>query len=113
MASIDIVQLTLKPTTGNVLTMQIVISCPECNSSAIIDLNSEDMDSVKKTIKDRGRSPTLLTTCDNGHELLVTLYFRDGELGVRDVAVPMGTAGKEEKPKKLSGELDWVRDVFG
>ncbi|MHA2424921.1 MAG: hypothetical protein ACXAEF_09050 [Candidatus Thorarchaeota archaeon] len=98
--------------------MQLVFSCPECSSGAIINLDDEEVASIKKAIVEDGRSPTLLATCDDGHELLVTLYFRDDELGVRDVAVPLGTGknGRKEetKPeKKLSGELDWVKDVFG
>ncbi len=94
--------------------MQLVFSCPECHSGALIKLSDEEVESIKRTIVENGRSPTLLATCDEGHELLVTLYFRDDELGVRDVAVPLGKAQKEKKPeKKLAGELDWVKDVFG
>ncbi|MBN2230141.1 MAG: hypothetical protein JW779_11185 [Candidatus Thorarchaeota archaeon] len=94
--------------------MHLMFSCPECSSGAVIELTDEEVSSIKSTIKESGRSPTLLTKCENGHELLVTLYFRDDELGVRDIAVPIGTSKKEEKPsKKLSGELDWVKDVFG
>lgn len=94
--------------------MQLLISCPECSSGAKIDLSDDEVDSIKSTIKKDGRSPTLLTKCEKGHELLVTLYFRDDELGVRDIAVPIGTRQEEKKPKKqLSGELDWVKDVFG
>ncbi len=95
--------------------MQLVFSCPECSSGAVIDLSDEEVESIKNTIKENGRSPTLLATCDNGHELLVTLYFRDDELGVRDIAVPMDKGQQKKKPdeKKLAGELDWVKDVFG
>jgi hypothetical protein len=83
-------------------------------SGAVIELSDEEVQSIKDAIVNKGRSPTLLTTCDEGHELLVTLYFRDDELGVRDVAVPLGKGKSEKKPKKdLAGELDWVRDVFG
>jgi hypothetical protein len=80
----------------------------------MIDLDEDEIESIKRTIKEKGRSPTVLATCENGHELIVTLYFRDNELGVRDIAVPMGKSQDEKKPeKKLSGELDWVKDVFG
>jgi hypothetical protein len=95
--------------------MELSFSCPECSSGAIINLSEDEVENIKKTIVEKGRSPTLLSRCENGHELLVTLYFRDDELGVRDIAVPIGT-GKEEKKKpekELSGELDWVKDVFG
>ncbi len=98
--------------------MQLVFSCPECSSGAMINLDEQEVESIKKAIVEDGRSPTLLATCEEGHELLVTLYFRDDELGVRDVAVPLGRGAngkKEEKKseKKLAGELDWVKDVFG
>lgn len=94
--------------------MQLVFSCPQCTSGAVIELSDEEVQSIKDAIVNKGRSPTLLTTCDEGHELLVTLYFRNDKLGVRDVAVPLGKGKSEKKPgKKLAGELDWVRDVFG
>jgi hypothetical protein len=94
--------------------MQLVFSCPECSSGAVIDLSEEEVEAIKKTILENGRSPTLLSTCENGHELIVTLYFRDDKLGVRDIAVPIGNGRKKKEPeKKLSGELDWVKDVFG
>ena len=94
--------------------MELAVRCPECSSGAVIALDEEEVANIKKTIVEKGRSPTLLSKCDNGHELLVTLYFRDDELGVRDVAVPIGTGKEEKKPRKeLSGELDWVKDVFG
>ncbi len=95
--------------------MELSFSCPECSSGAVINLDEDEIENIKKTIIEKGRSPTLLSRCANGHELLVTLYFRDDELGVRDIAVPIGT-GKQDKKKpskKLSGELDWVKDVFG
>ncbi|MGY5881126.1 MAG: hypothetical protein RTV31_12800 [Candidatus Thorarchaeota archaeon] len=94
--------------------MELAFSCPECSSGAIITLDEEEVENIKKSIVEKGRSPTLLSKCKNGHELLVTLYFRDDELGVRDVAVPIETGKQEEKPEKeLSGDLDWVKDVFG
>ncbi len=95
--------------------MELGFSCPECSSGAVINLDQDEIEKIKKTIIEKGRSPTLLSRCSNGHELLVTLYFRDDELGVRDVAVPIGTGKQDEKKtdKKLSGDLDWVKDVFG
>ena len=95
--------------------MELAFSCPECSSGAVIALDDEEVENIKKTIVEKGRSPTLLSKCANGHELLVTLYFRDDELGVRDIAVPIEAGKQEEKKpdKKLSGDLDWVKDVFG
>jgi hypothetical protein len=90
--------------------LQLVFKCPICSSGADLDIDDEQIESIKKAILDHGRSPTLLSKCDDGHELLVTLYFRDDELGIRDVAVPLDPNGeKKEKPT----ELDWVRSTFG
>ena len=94
--------------------MELAFSCPKCSSGAIITLDDEEVNNIQKTIVEKGRSPTLLAKCENGHELIVTLYFRDGELGIRDVVMPIdgvttGGKGKESPPS----ELDWVRDVFG
>jgi hypothetical protein len=94
--------------------MELAFSCPECSSGAIIVLEDAKVQEIKTAIVEKGRSPTLLSKCEKGHELLVTLYFRDDELGIRDVAVPIGINKQEKKDeKKLSGELDWVKDVFG
>jgi hypothetical protein len=93
--------------------MQLKFSCPECSSGASIVLKDDEVESIKKTILEKGRSPTLLAKCDDGHELLVTLYIKNGTLGVRDVVVPI-EAGKPGKPKKgRPREIDWVRDAFG
>ncbi len=92
--------------------MQLVFSCPQCSSGAFIDLSDEEIENIKKAIVEEGRSPTLLSECENGHELLVTLYFRDDELGVRDIAVPI-EAGSSSKPKEKPDELDWVKSAFG
>ena len=90
--------------------MQFVFSCPECASEAKIVLDDEEVESIKIGIREKGRSPTLISRCQKGHELLVTLYFRDDELGIRDVLMPLDTSkGKKEKPK----EIDWLRDAFG
>jgi len=94
--------------------MELAFSCPQCSSGAVISLSDEEVENIKVSIVEKGRSPTLLSKCDEGHDLLVTLYFRDDELGVRDVAMPIGKTEREKDPeKKLSGELDWVKDVFG
>jgi len=76
-------------------------------------LKDDEVESIKKSIVDKGRSPTLLTQCDNGHELLVTLYIKNGTLGIRDVVVAV-EAGKFDKPRKgRQREIDWVRGAFG
>lgn len=92
--------------------MELAFSCPKCSSGAIIYLTEDEVKNIQETIVDKGRSPTLLSKCKNGHELLVTLYFRDGELGVRDVVMPI-EAGSSDESKQKPNELDWVRDTFG
>ncbi len=89
--------------------MEFQFSCPKCSAPAKIVLTDDEVQSIKEQIKNNGRSPTLITTCQDGHELLVTLYFRNDELGIRDVVVPIDIGGK----KKKKSELDWVRDTFG
>lgn len=93
--------------------MQLVLSCPKCSKGAVINLDEEEVESIQQSIVERGRSPTLLSRCEGGHELIVTLYFRDGELGIRDIAVPLESKEEEEKSKKKTSELDWVKDIFG
>ncbi|MBD3408347.1 MAG: hypothetical protein GF411_19645 [Candidatus Lokiarchaeota archaeon] len=94
--------------------MDITFKCPECQGQTTIKLSDEEAESIKQRIKDEGRSPTMIANCENGHELLVTLYNQRGGkgLGVRDVVVPMK---KKEEPKKRTGskELDWLTDAFG
>ncbi|MGY5872778.1 MAG: hypothetical protein RTV72_11070 [Candidatus Thorarchaeota archaeon] len=92
--------------------MELSFSCPKCSSGAIISLDDNEVNNIQETILEKGRSPTLISKCGNGHELLVTLYFRDGELGVRDVVMPIET-GSTVESKKPPSELDWVRDTFG
>jgi hypothetical protein len=92
--------------------MQLRFSCPECTSPASLELNDEEVKRIKTMIVEEGRSPTLLSRCSKGHELLVTLYFRDDEFGVRDVAVPM-EPNQSAEPEKKQSELDWVRSTFG
>jgi len=92
--------------------MELAFSCPKCSSGAIINLDDAEVKIIQETIIEKGRSPTMISKCENGHELLVTLYFRDGELGVRDVVMPI-EARASENPKEPPSELDWVRDTFG
>ncbi len=93
--------------------MQLIMSCPRCSKGAILTLDDDEVESVKEAIVEKGRSPTLLARCESGHELIVTLYVRDGELGVRDIAVPLDSKRDEKEPEKAKSELDWVKDVFG
>ncbi|TFG34569.1 hypothetical protein EU527_02835 [Candidatus Thorarchaeota archaeon] len=92
--------------------MELTFSCPKCSTGAVIHLSDEEVKNIQETIIDKGRSPTLLSRCKNGHELLVTLYFRDGELGVRDVVMPI-EPGSTDESKQKPNELDWVRHTFG
>ncbi len=90
--------------------MELAFSCPKCSSPAKITLSNDEVESIKKQIKNEGRSPTLIAKCENGHELLVTLYFRNEELGIRDVMVPIDINGNE---KSKVSEIDWLRSTFG
>jgi len=93
--------------------MNLTVTCPECSKNATLSLNEKQEDDVKNKIRSQGRSPTLITECSQGHELLVTLYFRGSELAVRDVIVayvPDSEAGKQQKAKS---EIDWVKHAFG
>lgn len=102
---------TCEPTEA--CSVLLKFSCPDCSSAASLSLKDEEIESIKKSILEKGRSPTLLTKCENEHELLVTLYMKDGTLGVRDVVVAI-EAGKPGKPRKgKQREIDWVRDAFG
>jgi hypothetical protein len=92
--------------------MELTFSCPKCSAGAVLILKDEEVKNIQQTIIEKGRSPTLLSKCKNGHDLLVTLYFRDDELGIRDVAVPIEPSTKDEI-KKRPNELEWVRDAFG
>jgi hypothetical protein len=76
-------------------------------------LNEKQEHDVKNRIRSEGRSPTLIAECSEGHELLITLYFRGSELAVRDVIVAY-KAGLDENNSKVSkSEIDWVRHAFG
>ena len=92
--------------------MELTFSCPKCSSGAIINLDETEVKNIQEMIIKQGRSPTMISKCEKGHELLVTLYFRDGELGVRDVVMPI-EAKSSEDTKEPPSELDWVRDTFG
>lgn len=91
------------------VAMRILLSCPSCATEAILNLNDDEAEEIKQRILDGGRSPALIAKCTNGHEILVTLYFRNGSFGVRDVALPIRADGTEEKVS----EIDWVSKAFG
>ena len=94
--------------------MDIPFKCPECKGTAIVLLTDDEAKNIKVRIKSEGRSPTLIVKCENGHELLVTLYnLRLGDgLGVRDVIMP-----HRQDPQKEKGcedkEVDWLKGAFG
>ncbi|MGQ4912684.1 MAG: hypothetical protein ACP6KW_10985, partial [Candidatus Thorarchaeota archaeon] len=69
--------------------MQLTFKCPKCSKPASLVLTDSEVERIQSEILENGRSPTLLSRCSNHHDLLVTLYFRDGELGIRDVVVPL------------------------
>lgn len=90
--------------------MRIPVTCPECTADAVIELDAQESEEIKKKILSGGRSPTLIATCEKGHQILVTLYFRNNEFGVRDVMVPIRADKKEQKEVS---EIDWIGDAFG
>jgi len=95
--------------------MDIMLKCPECKGDATIQISDEEVAEIKQRIQSEGRSPTLIVSCENNHELLVTLYNpRTGEgLGVRDVVVPQRAAKDNSKSDKSSSEIDWLSKAFG
>lgn len=96
--------------------MEIRFKCPECKGNALVQMSEAEAASVKARIMNEGRSPTLIVTCENNHELLITLYnLRDGEgLGVRDIVVPQRSDnGKPETKDKDAKEIDWLTKAFG
>ncbi len=90
--------------------MDLHFSCPKCNGAAQISLTDEEVNDIQDHIKKQGRSPTLIVKCENGHELLVTLYNTGDGLGVRDVVIPLHS-GDEESAS--TSDLDWVSKTFG
>ncbi len=88
--------------------MEISLTCPKCSKGTTLSLSDEEANEVKAKILSGGRSPTLLATCPGGHELIITLYFRNNEFGVRDVVMPM----RAEENGEVS-EIDWVSKAFG
>ncbi|MFW9845688.1 MAG: hypothetical protein ACFFD6_02985 [Candidatus Thorarchaeota archaeon] len=76
----------------------------------MLELGDQETEDIKERILSGGRSPTLIATCTQGHQILVTLYFRDDEFGVRDVMVPIKADKKESKEVS---EIDWIGDAFG
>ncbi|MBD3406101.1 MAG: hypothetical protein GF411_08255 [Candidatus Lokiarchaeota archaeon] len=89
--------------------MILKLNCPECSAEATIDLPTDEVERIKQTILTEGRSPTLIARCKSNHSLLVTLYFRDDALGVRDVRIPLNPSSDD----KETDEMDWVTGVFG
>jgi hypothetical protein len=89
--------------------MKIPVTCPECAKAAMLSLTEKEEEEIKERILAGGRSPALIATCPNGHELLVTVYFRGGEFGVRDVVVPL----RADDEKGEISEVDWVGKAFG
>jgi hypothetical protein len=89
--------------------MEIPLTCPKCSKGTILNLSDEEATEVKEKILSGGRSPTLLATCPSGHELIITLYFRNDEFGIRDVVMPMRA---DEENNEVS-EIDWVSKAFG
>lgn len=90
--------------------MELAFSCPKCSSPTKITLRDDEIENIKVQIKEAGRSPILIARCENGHDLLVTLYFRNDELGIRDVMVSIDVKNKETK---TISEIDWLRSTFG
>ncbi|TXT57937.1 MAG: hypothetical protein BAJATHORv1_10646 [Candidatus Thorarchaeota archaeon] len=89
--------------------MILTFTCPECSSEAILDLPDTEVERIKQIILTEGRSPTLIARCATNHSLLVTLYFRNDSLAVRDIRVPLNPPSDDEE----SDEMDWVTGVFG
>lgn len=75
----------------------------------MLSMSDSEEAEIKEKILSGGRSPALLATCPDGHQLLVTVYFRSGEFGIRDVVVPL----QADEEKKQISELDWVGKAFG
>lgn len=94
------------------IMVEIVFSCPECKGKASMDISEEEVQDVKARIAKEGRSPTMIVACDNGHDLLVTLYNVGDGLGVRDVVVAMKKTEPADENKEVS-EIDWLKKAFG
>ncbi|RLI56603.1 MAG: hypothetical protein DRO93_11185 [Candidatus Thorarchaeota archaeon] len=92
------------------MLMKLVFSCPECNGQAEVAMTDEEAERVRAQILKQGRSPTLIVRCENGHEILVTLYNTPDGLGIRDVVIPMRKDSEEGKPVS---EIDWLKKAFG
>ncbi len=90
--------------------MKLKFSCPECKGSAELEMTDEEAQEIREKISEVGRSPTLIVNCENGHEILVTLYNTPDGLGIRDVVLPLRKDRDEDKPKS---DMDWVSKTFG
>ncbi len=77
-----------------------------------MDITEEEVADVKARIAQDGRSPTVIVKCENGHDLLVTLYNMGDGLGVRDVVVAMTKAEVSGNKTEVS-EIDWLKRAFG
>lgn len=93
--------------------MNVTITCPECHNDAMLLLSEKQENDVMNKIRSEGRSPTLITECSEGHELLITLYFRGSQLAVRDVIVAYKAGSKDNNSKVSKSEIDWVKRAFG
>ncbi|MHA1772460.1 MAG: hypothetical protein ACTSYL_12825 [Candidatus Thorarchaeota archaeon] len=90
--------------------MKLHFSCPKCKGAAEIEMTDEEAAEVRDRIIEQGRSPTLIVKCENGHDLLVTLYNSADGLGIRDVVIPLHSGKDKSKPKS---DFDWVSKAFG
>ncbi len=72
-------------------------------------MTDQEENEVRQQIKSSGRSPTIIVQCQNGHDILVTLYNTPDGLGVRDVVIPL----KKDTSEKPVSEIDWVSKAFG
>ena len=95
--------------------MNLTFKCPECSGNASIEMSDDEAEKIRSRIINEGRSPTLIVRCENGHELLVTLYnLRSGEgLGVRDIVVPMKSETDSKEKKTGNKEVDFLARAFG
>lgn len=77
-----------------------------------MDITEEEVADVKSRIAQDGRSPTVIVKCENGHDLLVTLYNMGDGLGVRDIVVAMAKTEVAVDKTEVS-EIDWLKKAFG
>ncbi len=97
---------------SEVIRVNLVFLCPECKGKASMDITEEEVADVKSRIAQDGRSPTVIVKCENGHDLLVTLYNMGDGLGVRDIVVAMAKTEVAVDKTEVS-EIDWLKKAFG